>query len=397
MRKILFAIIFIILFVVACSSRESEVRSLEGVRIYTAIHNGEVAYSERVFKGDDAKLFADVVKAECPQGAGDEFVRTEIDATSSKLVIYTDKSGKNVTCSILKPGEQKQIIIKPAAEAPQGVAVTVNSKDIPLDAVRTAVAQLPESQRTDNNINIVVNQLINDELLRQEAEKLEISEEEIATARAELLAQAGITEAELPARLQANGASLEQFGQDVILRARLHKLFNERLLMDEITVGDDEALAFYANNPNQFLQTEQAVMRQIFIKAEGRTREQAAARAQAAAAALQKSDFCEVVRTYSDDEQSKDGCGVYIIPRGVIDPNLELAAFGTPANQTSVVTTETGIHLVQTLQVAPAQVVPYAQVAANLQSSLKNTLLQQRLNLYISELRAEADIVSYLG
>jgi parvulin-like peptidyl-prolyl isomerase len=85
------------------------------------------------------------------------------------------------------------------------------------------------------------------------------------------------------------------------------------------------------------------------------------------------------------------------VPRGVLNPDLEAASFGTPVNQTSVVTTEQGIHLVQTLQVVPTQVVPYQQVAGTLQSSLYTTVLQQRLNLYLQLLRVDADIVSYLG
>lgn len=399
MRRVVFTIIFIVLFVVACSSqsRQSELKSLEGVRLYSAMHEN-VVYSDRVFSGEDAKLFADVVKTECPAGdVGNEFVRTELDARTSKLVIYSDKSGKNITCSVLKPGEQKEIVLKTAADAPEGVALSVNGEPIALEVIRSALAALPENQRDEASINVALNQIINDELLRQETQKYEVTPEEIAAARASILEQAGLTEATLAIELERQKVTAAQFEESVVQQAKLQRLLDERLLVKEIAVTDQDALTFYVNNPNQFLQTEQAVMRQVFIAAEGRGEEQIVGRAQAAVAALQSQDFCEVVKSYSDDAQSKENCGVYVVPRGVIDPNLELAAFSTPVNQTAVVTTQNGVHLVQTLQVTPASVVPYSQIAANLQANLRNTVLQQRLNLYLSSLRADADIVSYLG
>jgi len=133
------------------------------------------------------------------------------------------------------------------------------------------------------------------------------------------------------------------------------------------------------------------------VSSAGKTLDEGRSRATFILNQMDERDFCELVKEYSDDAQSKDKCGVYVITRGVIDPNLELAAFSTPVNQSSVVTTDAGIHIVQTLQVVPAQVVPYTQVAQNVQLGLKNQEFQQRLNLYIVTLRNNADIVSYLG
>ena len=121
------------------------------------------------------------------------------------------------------------------------------------------------------------------------------------------------------------------------------------------------------------------------------------ARVELIAEKLATTDFCELVRTYSDDAEKKEECGVYVIPRGMVDQNLENAAFTTQANTTSVVATETGVHFVQTLQVIPTQVTPYAQVASNVQASLANNVLQQRLNLFLQLLRADATVTVYLG
>jgi hypothetical protein len=400
MRRFIFAIIFVLLFVVACGqSRENDIRELEIVRLYTAM-NDEVRYTEKVFKAEDAQFFSDVVKAECPEAnVGSEFVRVELQATSSSLVIYTDKTGTEVACTVMKPKDQQEITVKTAEEAPsKDVAVAVNDDTITIAEVQQAIAALPENTPRDvNAINLVVNQLINQRLLQQAAAEVEVSAEEITQTRTDILEQANVTESDLGALLESQGASMEDFDQSVKEQAQLDKLFKQRLLSDDLAVTEEQAQEYYMTNPNAFLQSEQAVMRHILIAAQGRTEEQGITRAQAAIAALNSSDFCEVVRSFSDDEQSKDNCGVYVVPRGVLDPNLELASFSTPVNQTSVVTAPDGIHLVQTLQVVQAQVVPYNQVAGSLQADLRSALLQQRLNLYIATLRADAEIVSYLG
>jgi uncharacterized protein YcfL len=81
MRKAIFTILFIALFLVACS-RESVIREQQSVRLFTAM-NENVQYSEKSFSGSDAKAVADLVKTECPQGVGDKFVRATLEEFAS--------------------------------------------------------------------------------------------------------------------------------------------------------------------------------------------------------------------------------------------------------------------------------------------------------------------------
>lgn len=399
MRKAVFTIIFVLLFILACSSgREQEIRSIEGVRLFEAVHD-DVVYSERIFKGQDAELFSEVVRAECPQGIGDEFVRVALEARSGTLVIYSDLSGKNITCSVLKPAEAATPVLRTQAEAPaEDVAVTVNGEQITVSQLQQALAALPESTpRDENAVNLVLNQLINDELLRQAAAAVEVSDNAVDERVSEIMQQANVTQEQLDENLAQQNITTQSFRDRVRAELQLQALLDQRLLLNEVEITDETARQFYIENPNRFLQSEQAVMRHILISTQSRSPEQAQSRAQQVVSLLNNTDFCELVEQYSDDEQGRENCGVYVIPRGVIDPNLELASFSTPMNQTSIVTTQGGIHLVQTLQVTPAQVVPYTQVAAGLQQDLRNAVLQQRLNLYLQALRVDAEIVSYLG
>jgi foldase protein PrsA len=400
MRKIAYTIVFLLILLVACagSSREEAIKGQEAVKLYLAM-NYDVKYNDKVFSGEEARAIEDLVKAECPQGVGESFVRTTIDSRASTLVIYSDKSGKNISCSVFKPKAQKPVILKSHLEAPTNdTLVTVNGEAIKIQEVQQALAALPEdTPRDENTVNLLLNRFINDKLLQQEAAKITVTQEEIAERRAAVVTQANITEEQIRQNLESQGLTMADFDKSIKEQVQLQKLLDQRILIKEFDISEEDARNYYLSNPNQFLQSEQAVMRMILISSNGRSREEGAARAQEIAVRLNSTDFCELVKEYSEDTPTKEKCGVYIVPRGILDPNLELAAFSTPVNQTSVVTTNNGIYFVQTIQVQSAQVIPYTQIATNVQAGLRNAIFEQRLNLYVSVLRHEAEIVSYLG
>jgi|GEM_PF-4028399 len=262
MRHIIITFILLSLIVAGCSSsREKEIRELEGVKLYDAMNSG-LEYAEQRFSDDEARAIADLVQAECPQGVGDEFYRVTLDAKSSTLVLYTDKTGKNVTCSLLKSKDQKQITIKTQKDAPNNTtAVSVNGKPITLAQVQQYVAALPRgSQIDESSLNLVVNRAINDELLRQEAAQIDVTAEDIAAAKTSVLASADVKEENLPSLLEERGLSQKEFDDSVKAQAQLTALFKERLLFDSINVSEELARDYYLSNPNAFLQSEQALM-----------------------------------------------------------------------------------------------------------------------------------------
>ena len=373
------------LFIVACSKEQPDV-----ARLFYAM-NTDVKYTETSFSGDDAIAIADLVKNEC-QGLGDSFTRVTMNAKTSSLVLYLDDDG-NVACSALKPKQNTSIEVKSRADAPDAtVAVVVNEKTITITQIQEALARV-SAQPDAATVNAVVNQLIDVELLRQQAEKYDVTDIELATERKQFFERTGLSEEQVAENLKATGSSEEKFREELVQQLKVQKLFKERLLSDEVQVSDDDVKNYYLDNANQFLVSEQALMRQIFVA----DPENGRAKAQQAADLLQSKDFCEVVLMLSEDTQTKDKCGAYLVARGVLPKNLEDAAFGTPMNQTAVVFTESGIHLVQTLQVTMPRVQSYAEVAQSLKASLQASALQQRYTLYLVVLRSDAMIVSYLG
>ena len=104
---------------------------------------------------------------------------------------------------------------------------------------------------------------------------------------------------------------------------------------------------------------------------------------------------CTAVSRFSDDTDSKDRCGEYTTPRGVLSPTLEAAVFSLGVNQSTVVTSGNGYHLIVVMAHQPSAVIPYSQAEQQVRGLLKNAAVQQRLNIYLLKLRADAKIVDY--
>ena len=370
MKKTLFAIVCTLLFFAACTplGSQNEIHQLDSVRLFMSMNEDEVEVSTTKFKGALAEDMRDLVAQECLIEE-ETFVRTIFKGLGANLVVYTGAQSDEVYCVILKPEPEKEIQYFLVQEAPEeGVAATVNGKPILITTVQGALATLPENTpRDDVAVGQVLNVLVSEELLRQKAANMDVSDDEV----------------------NASGS---------IDAAKLTKFLEERLLTNEIEVTNDTLEQFYLENANQFLQSEQAILRQIFISTQERSEEQALALVEQIAGELEQGmSFCGLVTQYSDDTESKNNCGTYRISKGVADPNVEYAGFNTPPNQTAFTTSANGLHLIQTIEVIPAQVVPFGQIESSLKSTVVNSEFQRRLGMYLVLLRANAQINVYLN
>ncbi len=396
MRQTQVLIIFLSLFVlVGCSGANDAALASEQARLFTALHAEEVVTATTAFDEDAALAFGDLARGECPASLPEEFSRTVLSADNSTLVLYTDNDHE-IVCTVFKPAVAPTIITLPSASAPSPeVALTVNGETIAYAEIQGALDTLPNAN--EESVVGVVNTIVNVRLLEQEAKMIDVDDEQVALARGQILASLGGVQENATETLTAVGRDSVWLDDRALSAARVDTLLRERLLLDDIAVTEGDAQAAYLADPNRFVQGEQAVARLLFVASEGRTVAQGEARAQEIAAKVPTEDFCALVKEYSEDERSREQCGVYVLPRGVVDARLEMAAFTTGVNQTAVVVTDAGIYFVQTLQVLPASVVPYADVAGQLQESMRVSETQARLALYLDVLRSKAEIVSYLG
>ncbi|MBR9700349.1 hypothetical protein GOV11_00610, partial [Candidatus Woesearchaeota archaeon] len=255
MRKFITGIIFVLLFLAACSSEvQTKLADDPVVELYGAMSGGDLEFTEMRFAGKEAEDMRELISSECPNDVGEAFTRLTIRGRGSSMVAYTSPDGETVFCSLFKSNKDTVSYISPD-DAPEGVVLVVNGVEISGETVQARINTLPETVPRDTNaLGQILNAMVNDELLRQESESITVTIDELLEERAKFLTQQGLTEETLATLMADQNISEEDFDASLESQARLQKLLDERLLLDNIEVSDDAAKEYYIQNPNQFLQ-----------------------------------------------------------------------------------------------------------------------------------------------
>lgn len=376
-------IIPLLFILAACTTVVDDARVEQFLEIYPEATTA----SERYSAGDLAfteEFFSQECDAEPP------YKRTVHEQYGARLITYTKDS--EIVCAVSKL-EPTTLNVKQGdlENAPEGVALTVNGNPVSFEQVQAVYATLPEEQQTLQAINTIIDQLVTQELLAQEAMSYEVDVQEAYTL---LLEQSGLTQEEFMSLLEEQGTNKESVLEQIETQLKVQALINGKIGTYEI--GDEEAESFYLSNTDSFIVSEQVVFQQVFINTDTRSAQAATTRVETAIRSLNTTDFCTVVKQYSDDEASKDVCGIYTIPRGAVEASIEQVVFNTPPGQLIGVETGTGFHIINVIELRPASVRRYAAVQEEVKNFMVGQVQQLRLNAYLASLRTEAEVISYL-
>jgi parvulin-like peptidyl-prolyl isomerase len=160
-----------------------------------------------------------------------------------------------------------------------------------------------------------------------------------------------------------------------------------------------EVREFYDQNQEFFTRPEQVEARHILIRVEPEAPEEAWEEARQRAQAVHAevtapgADFAEIARTRSEGPSAPQGGDLGTFPRGRMVPEFEEVAFGLQAGQISKpVRTQFGWHIIQVTERQDEGVVPFDEIAEDLERELRNQSIQQHLAEYLESLRAQATI-----
>lgn len=229
----------------------------------------------------------------------------------------------------------------PTAGPVDGLAALVNGAPIAFEEYQRQVVQVEaffeqegldaESEegreRLEQARRQVLEQMIDQELIRQAAEEMgiSISDEELDSSIADIIAQSG-GEEEFNQSLQATGTTYDDFKQMLL----------DQLLSEAVYASVTESINSVA---------EQVHARHILLP----TRE----RAEEVLARLQSGeDFAYLAREYSEDISSREtGGDMGFFPRGVMPPEVEDVAFSLEVGEVSqIVQSQFGFHVLQVLE-----------------------------------------------
>lgn len=269
-------------------------------------------------------------------------------------------------------------------------ALVVNGEEITIDQVREVYATSSIAGPRELVLNAVVNDLVNYELMVQDAaaQGIVASEEEIEQNFAAFLQTQGITEEQFAQALEQTDTTVQDYKDRIARDIVVNKILIEQISSD---VSETEVTQFYQENIARFLVPGEVVVRQITLPAD-LTQEELELAVNTIFTELQTRDFCEVAEQYSLDTS----CASYGISPGDAFPAYEQAAFSQENGDITLVQDESGYYFVQTLNKLDFNPIPLQQVGETIQQQLGQERFQQDYAAYIARLRSEATIVNTL-
>ncbi|MCM1339065.1 MAG: peptidylprolyl isomerase [Muribaculaceae bacterium] len=265
----------------------------------------------------------------------------------------------------------------------------------------------------------VVNQLIIQELLDQEAEArgIKVSGKDVDAAVKKIMDQMG-GRGKLVEILKQNGISTAQFKKDVKNQVKMQKLADSA---GDIKVTDKDCEAYYKKNPDKFKNPEMVRASHILISAnafqigeeiKGKSKKEISkddlkkqvdavlAEKKELAEKLAKelqadnSKFAQYAKKYSEDPGSaKQGGDLGFFPKERMVPEFSKTAFSIKPNTVSdVVKSEFGYHIIMVQDRREAGITPYEKAKDGIKDYLRSEKQIKALDDLTEAAKKKADI-----
>ncbi|WP_199624768.1 peptidylprolyl isomerase [Paenibacillus alkalitolerans] len=235
--------------------------------------------------------------------------------------------------------------------------------------------------------NQMLQQMIDEELIRQETEKVGISvtdediEKEIDSIRATFS-----SDEEFEQALQSYGMTMESLKKDVETQAKLRKL-----LEPNVTVTDEDIKKYYDENLESLKTPEQVRASHILVK----TKEEA----DAVLTELNKgADFAELAKEKSTDTGSAEAGGdLDYFGKGVMEEAFEKAAFALEVGKLSeIVETSHGFHIIKVTDRKDEYTPTLEEKKEDIREQLISEGISNMSTSWLEEVRSKAKIENYL-
>lgn len=248
----------------------------------------------------------------------------------------------------------------------------------------------------------VLENLINNELLDQEAKKKRVKVDEQAVneqfnkikKRSEggekyknALEKMNLTEADIKSQIE-KGLSVQ-------------KLIDQEFVQ-KITVADEEIRAYYDGHPDLFKKSAEIRASHILIKVDSGSDESQKAASYKKIEEVQKKieqggDFAALAKEFSEGPSNVKGGDLGFFKRGqMVKPFEEVAFDMAPGEVSDIVETRFGYHLIKVFEKKPETISEYGEVKDKLQQFLKQQEVKKQLKDYIEGLKDKAKIERFL-
>lgn len=271
----------------------------------------------------------------------------------------------------------------------KGVAAVVNGVKIPLSKVDEQYDALPEQYKAIVSKKDILDQLIQEELLYQEAIKqgFQVSEADVEKEIENVLSDKGIPKDKFISDLKEKGMDYQTVVESFMRNMAIAKLINSTVLSN-IEVSDQEIEEYYNTHSDSppISIPEQIRARHILVSNESDAKE--------IKSMLDKGyDFAELAKERSEGPSASRGGDLGWFSKGMMVPEFEEAAFALKVGDVSdIVKTKYGYHIIQVTGRKYAETRSIKEAEPDIRDILVQSKQKSAISTYIEQIRSKADI-----
>ena len=248
----------------------------------------------------------------------------------------------------------------------------------------------------------ILNDMVSEEIIYQLAKKIDMPDlnkkvEEFMTKHND--------------RLKADDAYRKRFEADKLSEKELRDLVRRKIIEDnylqkevlsKINVTEAEIKGFYDKNPKFFTVPDQIRASHILIKVDPKATDAQKKAARAKVEGLLKqaksgADFGKLAKENSECPSKENNGDLGFFPKGQMVKQFEDAAWMMKAGEISgIVETQFGYHIIKVTETKASAVVPYSEVRARIEQSIKQQKIREGINALVESARKKAKIEIYL-
>ncbi|UCE06496.1 MAG: peptidylprolyl isomerase [bacterium] len=198
--------------------------------------------------------------------------------------------------------------------------------------------------------------------------------------------------------LEEADLTIEQFTHNLTKEIMVQKLLNYKIGSQIEDPSDEDALKYYNEHGEKFIQDEQIRVHHILLKvsetADPEKVKNVESKARRILERIKKGeDFEKLARQYSEDPSALKGGDIGFFSGGDMIKNFEDAAFALKVGEVSdLVRTPLGFHIIRLDERKTSQKIPFREVKIEIKLQLKQERSNKLLEQFVEGLKSKANI-----
>jgi peptidyl-prolyl cis-trans isomerase C len=249
--------------------------------------------------------------------------------------------------------------------------------------------------------NHILNELIDKELLYQEAQEQKIVVEEKAVSdKMDALKKKFPSEKVFQDEMGRMKFSEETLKSQIKKDLAVQQLVEKEILV-HVKISEEDTKSFYDSHPDLFKEPETVRASHILIKSEADadpvSKEEGRKKLEALKKRLdQGEDFAALAKEFSQCPSAEKGGDLGYFERGKMAKPFEDAAFSmNPGEVSDIVVTSFGFHLIKVTDRKPGRIILYDESKERIKQHLQRVKFVEEKNDYVAELKKKGKVERY--